>query len=252
MKGKPQAGATLSTTTKQALLDVERMTSLSALRRFVEHCGRTPFYFEYRPDFSTQVNCIEGVLTLENGELTIYLENSAKASFVSMRHSMVPFNMPKDEDVLKNFDDARATFRTEWMAPEESKSILYQQYEMARAQLAEENLKIQQDAYAQTVGSHDRINQMQHQINTLESQKTQLCEENSQMQDRINHMQAWINQKEKQGLPAQRVTTEGENKFFFHKMPTLWHIPPRWAGMPNGHLRRWGPNPRWGREEFKS
>ncbi|KEG06486.1 hypothetical protein DQ04_13691010 [Trypanosoma grayi] len=72
----------------------------------------------------------------------------------------------------------------------ESKSILYQQYEMARAQLAEENLKIQQDAYAQTVGSHERFNQMQQQINTLESQKAQLFEENNQMQDRINQMQA--------------------------------------------------------------
>ncbi|KEG08136.1 hypothetical protein DQ04_07931030 [Trypanosoma grayi] len=63
------------------------------------------------------------------------------------------------------------------MALEDSKSMLYQQYEMARAQLAEENLKIQQDAYAQTVGSHDRINQKQHHINTLEAQKNQLFEE---------------------------------------------------------------------------
>ncbi|KEG07055.1 hypothetical protein DQ04_11091000 [Trypanosoma grayi] len=115
----------LSTTSQQALMDVEWMTSLSALSMFVEHCGRTPFSFEYRPNFSTQVNCVEGALTLENGELIISLENGAKASFVSLRHSMVSFTMPKNENFLKTFDDARATFRTEWMAPEESKSILH-------------------------------------------------------------------------------------------------------------------------------
>ncbi|KEG07048.1 hypothetical protein DQ04_11111000 [Trypanosoma grayi] len=102
----------LSTNPQKALMDVEWMTSLSALRTFVERCGRTPFSFEYRPNFSTQVNRVEGVLTLENGELTICLENSAKASFVSMRHSMVSLNMPKNENFLKAFDDARATFRT--------------------------------------------------------------------------------------------------------------------------------------------
>ncbi|KEG08686.1 hypothetical protein DQ04_06651070 [Trypanosoma grayi] len=209
----------LPTNPQQTPLDAEWMTSLSAFRTFVEHCGRTFFSFEYRPNFSTQVNRVEGALTLENGEPTICLENGAKASFVSLRHSMVSFNMPKNESFLKAFDDARATFRTEWMALEESKSILYQQYEMARAQLAEENLKIQQDAYAQTAGSNKRINQIQHQINTLESQKTQLCEENNQMQDRNNQMQAWINQKERQGLPAQWAATEGENEFIFTRCP---------------------------------
>ncbi|KEG05631.1 hypothetical protein DQ04_19861010 [Trypanosoma grayi] len=176
----------LSTNPQKVLMDVEWMTSLSALRTFVEHCGRTSFSFENRANFSTQANRVEGILTLENGELTICLENNAKASFVSKRHSMVSFNMPKNGNFLKAFDNARATFRTEWMAPEESKSMLYQQYEMARAQLAEENLKIQQGAHAQTVGSHERINQLQQQINTLESQKNQLCEENNQMQAHIN------------------------------------------------------------------
>ncbi|KEG08038.1 hypothetical protein DQ04_08161010 [Trypanosoma grayi] len=223
----------LSTNPQQALMDVEWMTSLSALRAFVEHCGRTPFTFEYRPMFTTQVNRVEGVLTLENGELTICMENGVKASFVSLRHSMVSFNMPKNENFLKAFDDARATFRTEWMELEESKLILYQQYEMARAQLAEENLKIQQDAYAQTVGSHERFNQMQHQINTLESQKTQLCKENNQMQDRINQMQAWFNQKEKQGLPAQRAATEGENEYFPQDIHTVTH-----TAKMGGHAER--------------
>ncbi|KEG05954.1 hypothetical protein DQ04_17041000, partial [Trypanosoma grayi] len=121
----------LSTTSQQALRDVEWMTSLSALRVFDEHCGRTPCSFEYRPNFSMHVDHVEGILTLEDGELTICLENGTKASFVSMRHSMVSFNMPKNENFLKAFDDARATFRTEWMALEDSKSMLYQQYEMA-------------------------------------------------------------------------------------------------------------------------
>ncbi|KEG05137.1 hypothetical protein DQ04_27021000, partial [Trypanosoma grayi] len=111
----------LPTNPQKALMDVEWMMSLSALRAFIEYCGQTPFSFEYRPNFSTQVNRVEGILTLENGELTICLENGAKASFVSMRHPMVSFNMPQDENFLKTFDDARATFRTEWMAPEESK-----------------------------------------------------------------------------------------------------------------------------------
>ncbi|KEG07410.1 hypothetical protein DQ04_09881000 [Trypanosoma grayi] len=211
------------TNPQQPLMDAEWMTSLSALRAFVEHCGRTPFSFEHRPNFSTQVNCVEGALTLEDGELTICLENGAKASFVSLRHSMVPFNMPKNEDFLKAFDDARAAFCTGWMALEDSKSIMHQQYEMARAQLAEENLKIQQDAYAQTAGSNKRINKIQHQINTLESQKTHLREENNQMQDRINQMQAWINQKKKQGLPAQRAATEGENEYFPQDLHTVTH-----------------------------
>ncbi|KEG06515.1 hypothetical protein DQ04_13551020 [Trypanosoma grayi] len=139
-------------------MDVEWMTSLSALRTFVEHCFRTPFSFEHRPNLSTQVNHVEGPLTLENGELTIFLENGAKASFVSLRHSIVPFGKPKNENFLKDFNDARATFCTEWVALEENKPILHQHYEMVRAQLAEENLKTKQDAYAQTVGSHDHIN----------------------------------------------------------------------------------------------
>ncbi|KEG07306.1 hypothetical protein DQ04_10241030, partial [Trypanosoma grayi] len=112
-------------------MDVEWMTSLSALMAFVEYCGRTPFSFEYRPNFSTHVDRAEGKLTLEDGELTVCLENGRKASFVSLRHSMLPFNMPKDENFPKAFDDARATFRTEWRALEESMSMLYQQYEMA-------------------------------------------------------------------------------------------------------------------------
>ncbi|KEG11687.1 hypothetical protein DQ04_02371100, partial [Trypanosoma grayi] len=108
----------LSTTSQQALRDVEWMTSLSALRAFVEHRGQTLFSFEYRPNFSTHVDRVEGILTLKDGELTICLENGTTASFVSLRHSMVSFNMPKNENFLKAFDDARSTFRTEWMALE--------------------------------------------------------------------------------------------------------------------------------------
>ncbi|KEG08192.1 hypothetical protein DQ04_07781020 [Trypanosoma grayi] len=115
-----------------ALMDVEGMTGMTAPRAFVEHCGRTPFSFEYRPNFSAQVNRAKGILTVKHGELTFSLENCAKNSFVSLRHPTVPFNMPKNKNFLKAFDDARATFRTEWMALEESKSILYQQYEIAR------------------------------------------------------------------------------------------------------------------------
>ncbi|KEG07049.1 hypothetical protein DQ04_11111010 [Trypanosoma grayi] len=105
---------------------------------------------------------------------------------------------------------------------------------MARAQLAEENLKIQQDAYAQTAGSHKRINKIQHQINTLESQKTQLCEEKIQMQDRINQMQAWCAQREEPtGLPVQPATTEGDNDF----SPQAFHTSAHTAKM-DGHAER--------------
>ncbi|KEG06487.1 hypothetical protein DQ04_13691020 [Trypanosoma grayi] len=102
----------LSTTSQQALMDVVWMTGLSALRAFVEHCGRTPFSFEYRANFSTHVGRVEGTLTIENSDLTICLGNGTKTNFVSLRHSMVSLNMPKNENFLKAFDDARATFRT--------------------------------------------------------------------------------------------------------------------------------------------
>ncbi|KEG05531.1 hypothetical protein DQ04_20801000 [Trypanosoma grayi] len=105
---------------------------------------------------------------------------------------------------------------------------------MTRAQLAEENLKIQQDAYAQTVVSHDRINQMQHHINTLKSQKNQLCEEKIQMQTHINQMQAWCAQgEEPTGLPVQPATAEGNNDF----SPQAFHTPAPTAKM-GGHAER--------------
>ncbi|KEG07907.1 hypothetical protein DQ04_08501010 [Trypanosoma grayi] len=132
--------------------------------------------------------------------------------------------MAKNENFLKAFDDARATFRTEWMALEESRSILHQPYEIGRAQLGEENLKIQQGAYAQTVGSHDRINQMPQQINTLESHKNQLRDENNKMQAQIHQMEAWFVQIEKQtALPAQRGATEGENDYLPPDVHTVTH-----------------------------
>ncbi|KEG12033.1 hypothetical protein DQ04_02061100 [Trypanosoma grayi] len=138
------------------------------------------------------------------------------------------------------------------MALEESKSMLFQRYEMVRSELTEKKLKIQQDAYAQTVGSHDRINQLQHHINTLEAQKNQLCEEKIQMQTHINQMQAWCAQKEKQtGLPAQGATTEGENDFSPHACHTVTQSA-KMGGHAEQSSNALGPRPRWGCEEFKN
>ncbi|KEG05838.1 hypothetical protein DQ04_18021020 [Trypanosoma grayi] len=139
---------------------------------------------------------------------------------------MVSFNMPKNENLLKAFDDARTTFRTEWMALEESRSILYQQYEMARAKLADENLKIQQEAYAQTVVSHDCINQMQHQINTLQSQKTSCTR-------RTTRCSRGLSKKKKKGLPAQRAATEGRNDLIPPGVHTVAH-----TAKMGGHAKR--------------
>ncbi|KEG08013.1 hypothetical protein DQ04_08211020 [Trypanosoma grayi] len=176
----------LPSSPKKAPVGVEWVAGLLALLALVEHCGRTPFSFFQRPNFITQADRAEGILTIKNCELIICLGNGAKASFVSLWHSIVPLGKPKNENFLKAFDDARATFRTEWMALGESRSILHQPYEMARAQMAEENIKIQQGAYAQTVGSHDCINQMPKQINTLGSHKNQLRDEKNQTQSQIH------------------------------------------------------------------
>ncbi|KEG07632.1 hypothetical protein DQ04_09221000 [Trypanosoma grayi] len=138
------------------------------------------------------------------------------------------------------------------MALEESKSIPYQQYEMARAELAKERLVTPQVAYAQTAESHDRINQVQHHINTLESQKKQLCDERNQMQARINQMQAWLAQKAKQtALQAQRGATEGGNDLVPPDVLTVTHTATMgWhAERP---LNLFGAQPRWGCDEFKS
>ncbi|KEG09717.1 hypothetical protein DQ04_04771000 [Trypanosoma grayi] len=52
---------------------------LTTLRAFIEHCGRTPFSFEYQLNFSMQVHHAEGTVGIENGELTVHLNNGTKA-----------------------------------------------------------------------------------------------------------------------------------------------------------------------------
>ncbi|KEG09513.1 hypothetical protein DQ04_05101050 [Trypanosoma grayi] len=101
------------------------MRSRTVSRAFAEHCGRMPFSFEHRPNFSTHANHAVGTLAIENAELTLHLNNGPKVNSVSLSESTAPFFMPKNEDFSSVSDDTRPNFRTIWMALREKKKMTH-------------------------------------------------------------------------------------------------------------------------------